>query len=146
MTRRAGPRAARRTRPPLEREIQRQIVSYLKARGFAVWQTSQGHKHPTGAKGLRITPGIPDLYAFHPRHGALWIECKRPGEERTQAQEAFARIHSEGDVLAPTPAVLLAFALDDVRAFLEPRRAGAILPPPAPSAAEALEDADEGDL
>lgn len=83
----------RKPKPPLERVVQGQVVEYLKLTGWAVWQTSQGHKHPKGAKGLRITPGIPDLYCLHAQHGPLWIECKREGESRTDAQEAFAVAH-----------------------------------------------------
>jgi hypothetical protein len=107
-----------RRRTPLEREIQRQIVAYLWAAGYAVWQTSQGHKHPTGAKGLRITPGIPDLYALHPRKGPLWVEVKRPGQGMRLGQQDFARRHAA----CPTaPPVLLATSLEDVRAHVERR-------------------------
>ncbi len=83
-------------KPPLERDIQKQIVAYLKAAGWSVWQTSQGHKHPSGAKGLRITPGIPDLYAVHPKYGALWVEVKRPGNFPTVEQNGFMGWHVVG--------------------------------------------------
>jgi hypothetical protein len=83
----------RKPKPPLERVVQGQIVDYLKLTGWAVWQTSQGHKHPKGAKGLRITPGIPDLYCLHATHGPLWIECKREGNDLTEAQIIFASLH-----------------------------------------------------
>lgn len=104
-----------KVKPPLEREIQKQIVQYLKAAGWSVWQTSQGHKHPTGAKGLRITPGIPDLYAIHRKHGAIWVEVKRPGGTFSEAQNIFSTAH----LFLHQPLVLWVHSLDELRKELE---------------------------
>lgn len=107
----------KKPRPPLERVVQRQCVAYLKARGWSVWQTSQGHKHPKGAPGLRITPGIPDLYALHPVYGAVWLEVKREGGKMSDAQQHFADLHARSTGAA-VPGCVTVHSLDELRAIL----------------------------
>lgn len=74
-----------------ERAIQTAIMRLLTAHGFQVWSTSQGYRKERG--GTRVTPGMPDLYAFH-RGLALWVEVKAPGGTLRPAQEAFLREHA----------------------------------------------------
>jgi hypothetical protein len=100
-------------KPPLEKEIQRQIVRYLKLKGWHVWETSQGYRSAPG--GTRTTPGLPDLYCLHPVNGAMFIEVKRPGGELRPAQREFIRLHGA----ASAPWVIVAFSLDDVLEFVE---------------------------
>ena len=88
-----APTRARKPKPPLEREVQKAVVAYLRAAGWSVWQTSQGYRAPNGTKGLRFTPGIPDLYCVHPRWGALWVEVKRMGGELSPVQAQFGALH-----------------------------------------------------
>ena len=60
---------------------QRLIVALLRLLGWSVYSLSQGYRKEKG--GTRMTPGIPDLYAFH-RHKrlTLWVEVKPPAEMR----------------------------------------------------------------
>jgi hypothetical protein len=51
----------------LEMKIQREIVEYLKIRGW--------HVERMLANAYQM--GIPDLYAFHKKWGERWIEVKR---------------------------------------------------------------------
>ena len=60
--------------PPLERHIQAQMVQYLKLTGWCVWELFKGTER---GGHVRMTPGMPDLYAFRPGR-ALWLELKRP--------------------------------------------------------------------
>src|SRR5512147_2896733 len=80
----------KRGRP--EAQIQAAIAKLLTVAGFAVYSTSQGYRAAPG--GTRMTPGLPDLYAVHPRRGlAIWIECKAPGGKLRGAQERFIALH-----------------------------------------------------
>jgi hypothetical protein len=103
-------------KPPLEKEIQRQIVHYLRLKGWTVWQTSQGYRSAPG--GTRMTPGLPDLYCLHAVEGAIFIEVKRPGQQARPAQQEFLRLH-ESAMHWTVPSVIIAFSLDDVRMELE---------------------------
>lgn len=101
-----------RSKPPLEKVIQKQILDYLLAKGYFVWRQNQGGI-PTGKGGFRRfngLPGLPDIcgllggppmaglnipdmgpyYAFRdgwPRF--LGIEVKRPGGKLRPEQAAF---------------------------------------------------------
>ena len=95
-------------KPPLEREIQKQIVKYLRLKGWQVWQTSQGYRSAPG--GTRMTPGLPDLYCLNEvRQWILWIEVKRPGGKLRPEQAIFRNLHDQMGL------VLVAYSLDDVR-------------------------------
>lgn len=60
---------------PLERVVQAQIIAYLQAHGWHVYQTSARNKGPTGT-----TPGVQDLIVFHddlPPYVLIGLEVKR---------------------------------------------------------------------
>lgn len=77
------------THDPAQRAVseateQRRILELLWADGWSTWRIGQ-----QDARGTQ-DPGVPDVYALHPRHGALWIEAKRPhGGVQSAAQRAF---------------------------------------------------------
>jgi hypothetical protein len=83
-----------------------------------------GNKHPSGAKGLRVTPGIPDLYCRHRRYGAIWVEVKREGGTFSDAQKWFAHEHDrQFDSTwfyygAQKPQVFWVYSLDELRSTL----------------------------
>ena len=67
------------TSDPREGDIQRMIVILLRTLGWTVYSLSQGYRKEKG--GTRMSPGIPDLYAFHKAKGlTLWVEVKTPKE------------------------------------------------------------------
>ena len=106
----------RKPKPPLERDIQRSVVQYLRACGWTVWITSQGYRKDPG--GTRMSPGIPDLYAVHEYHGAAWFEIKRGNLGRLSvAQEEFAMYHDAGDHGLRKPSVYVIRSLDGIRAL-----------------------------
>ena len=73
---------------PLERDVQRAVITLFRACGAVVYVTSQGYRKDPG--GTRMTAGLPDLLVFFPRLGKLlFFEVKRPGGKRTPAQIQF---------------------------------------------------------
>lgn len=71
-----------------EAAISREIQTFMKTIGFAVWSTEQGYRRDRG--GTRMSAGIPDLYCVG--HGiGLWVEVKTPKGKLTEAQEEFQR-------------------------------------------------------
>jgi hypothetical protein len=56
----------------LEHAEQQEGIELLERLGWRAWRT--GQRNATGTQ----DPGIADVYALHPRHGALWWEAKRP--------------------------------------------------------------------
>ena len=105
-------RPLRKPPPPLEKTIQRQIVQYLRLRGFYVYETSQGFRREGG--GTRTTPGFPDLMAMVTGWPSLlFIEVKRPGGAVRPAQQQFRE-----RAFHCNQTYLLAYSLDDVRTFL----------------------------
>lgn len=92
-------RSATKFRAPLERDVQRAVVTFYRATGCTVYSTAQGYRHDRG--GTRCTPGIPDLIVFYapPHHltggflASMWYhEVKRPGAKQNAAQTHFARV------------------------------------------------------
>ena len=88
-------------KPPLEKEIQADIVKLLKTVGAAVYQIGTTRKKGDH-QGTMQTPGIPDLVAFAMVPGLasphapfvvhveqLWIEVKRPGGTMSAPQRLF---------------------------------------------------------
>lgn len=84
-----------RQRQPLEKSVQKAIVTLFRAcRGF-VYSTSQGYRRDPG--GTRMTPGLSDLVVLFPtiwaseakRRRVLFWEVKRPGAQRTAEQVLF---------------------------------------------------------
>ncbi len=62
-----------------EGRIERDIRSLLGSLGWTVYKLSQGYRKARG--GTRMTPGIPDLWAFHTaKQLTLWVEVKPPKE------------------------------------------------------------------
>lgn len=61
--------------PPLERELQADIVQALRQLGWSVWELQLGS---AGNGAVYGTKGLPDLYVFKPGRGAVWLELKRP--------------------------------------------------------------------
>lgn len=60
-----------------EWEIQRDLMRYLRQRGWLVERTH----------GNLFQQGFPDLYVTHKEHGQRWIDCKNPVSYRyTKAQ------------------------------------------------------------
>lgn len=72
-----------------EKAIQREIKDALEVLGFFVSDFSQ-------PRATLQTPGIPDLFATHPRWRlTLWIEVKRPGARATPAQREWHQVARE---------------------------------------------------
>ena len=99
-------------KPPLEKEIQKQIVRFLNLRGWWVYSTSQGYRKERG--GTRTTPGLPDLFAMGYQR-SLWIEVKRPGGKVRAAQAQFAQLCNRYEIPH-----LIAYSLQDVIDYLSP--------------------------
>lgn len=72
-------------RKQTEAEVQRDIIRLLVGLGWIVYSLSQGYRKEKG--GTRMTPGLPDLYAFHPgKKLTLWVEVKPVHEARRLAR------------------------------------------------------------
>lgn len=69
-----------------EAEVQRAVLRVLSLHGWATWRIGQRN-----ARGTQ-DPGVPDIYALHHEHGALWIEVKRPGGRQSAHQERFEEL------------------------------------------------------
>ena len=79
------------TRQQPERQEQKAIVRLLQSLGATVYVL--GTTRPAGGyMGTCQTPGIPDLYAFLPAGGALWVEVKATGGRLSPAQLAFREL------------------------------------------------------
>ena len=103
-----------------EKQIQHQIVDYLEAKGWVVFETSQrGHSW--------ATPGLPDLIAIRGTKvlnvvdvqigtddHVLWIECKGPRGKMSPAQ-----VKAQQDIESQGGEYLLANSLDIVMEYLK---------------------------
>lgn len=68
-----------------EDDHQQEMVGLLRSLGWVVYTLSQGYRKAKG--GTRMTPGIPDCYAFHPsKRLTLWVEVKPPKEAERLAK------------------------------------------------------------
>ena len=68
-------------------------LQHLAALGWRCWRIGQ-----RSAKGTQ-DPGVPDVYALHPAHGALWWEAKREhGGVSSFYQKHFAKCCAEAGV------------------------------------------------
>ena len=72
----------RKIRQPAHGEewhIQRDLIAFLRARGW----------HVERLVGGAFQSGIPDIYIYHKKWGARWIDVKRPGKNYsfTKAQK-----------------------------------------------------------
>lgn len=89
-----APRLASRAKTS-EKQEQQAICDLIRAIGGHVYVI--GTKRPKGDyQGTRQTPGIPDLFCFLPLRGimarSLWIEVKRKGGRKSDAQQYFASL------------------------------------------------------
>lgn len=72
-----------------ESEEQKAIVGLLTATGWQVYSLSQGYRKEKG--GTRMSPGIADLFAFHPaKKLTLWVEVK-PEKEKVRLEKLRTR-------------------------------------------------------
>ena len=68
----------RRPRHGKEYFIQRDLIAYLKVRGWLVERII----------GNAFQSGLPDLFCYHPKWGSRWIDCKVEGRYSfTKAQK-----------------------------------------------------------
>ncbi len=81
-----SPRTPRRPEAP-ELVEQRAGVRWLRWCGFEVAELSQGYRAERG--GTRQTPGLPDVYAMHPKGHACWWEAKSPEGRERESQIVF---------------------------------------------------------
>lgn len=112
-------------KPPLERDVQKAILSYLKLAGVLVWRNNAGaFSAPATATHARRfvryggMAGASDLIGVVPGSGKLLaIEVKRPGERPTADQVAFLRaVAAEGGVAFWADSVaVVAVVLDGIR-------------------------------
>jgi hypothetical protein len=105
MTPRTAKGRASAWRRPSEKQVQAAVKEMLGKIGCRVYDTSQPMR-------ALITPGVPDLIAFHPRRGLLFIECKAPGGKLSEAQEDFQRLCRQAGIHH------IVGGVEDVLAFL----------------------------
>ena len=72
-----------------ERDVQGNILKYLRVRGIFHWRANSGAVKTERGHFLRINfPGCPDVLAIKPPHGTLvGIECKRKSTDTSPVQE-----------------------------------------------------------
>lgn len=106
-------------RPPRVREtvVQGQIVRALRTIGAAVYEIGRPPHRDDAFRGLRQTPGVPDICAHMPegpQRGphTLWIEVKAAGGKLSEAQQAFR----DFCLMAGEPHIV--GGLDEVLAYL----------------------------
>lgn len=90
-----------------ERDIQRQITDYLKARGLPCMVTHSPHHKPA-------TRGIADILSSLPGGRIVAIECKGPRGKLTPWQREY-----RDKIIASGGLWIEAHSLDDVRRELE---------------------------
>jgi hypothetical protein len=102
-----GSSVSREKRARAERsevEVEREIISWLRFRGWSVTKNSI-RAHPKGA-----TPGTPDLYARHlPTGRRVWIEVKGPNGVISEDQ---MRWHAEERAIGGR--VIIAYGTEDL--------------------------------
>jgi len=91
-------------KPPLESQIQKLVLEYLKLRGVFSWRNhTQAIIRGGGPEGIRFSKnpnkGAPDILGILPGGLFLGIELKRPGRNPEPEQEAWReRICAAGGV------------------------------------------------
>ncbi len=104
------PREAARSRE--EKDVDAAVMELLRGLGWRVSRFQQ-------ARQSKITAGVPDLYAMHPRlQLAVWVELKAPDGRRSPAQVAWHQAAAECGVpvLVATSAADLAEQLQRIHA------------------------------
>lgn len=79
---------------PLEKDIQKQIVQWLKLWGAVPVRVNSGavrgeYKGKERMFRMNSTPGCSDILCVLPGGTFAAVECKRPGQKATPDQEAF---------------------------------------------------------
>jgi hypothetical protein len=74
-----------------EKVIYEQCWQLLRLTGWVVYRLSQ-------PRASHQTLGLPDLYAIHPDHGVLWVECKTDIGKQSPAQHDFQLTHLNSGV------------------------------------------------
>jgi len=94
-----------------EIELQREILSYLSARGICAWRANSGYVK----KNVKLSPdGTPDVIGYLPDGRFLGIEVKLPGKKLRNSQELWlAKAEWAGC------AVLVAYSVEDVAEMLD---------------------------
>lgn len=101
---------------PLERDIQRDVLAWLRAVGVVVIRVNSGAAPGQGGRRyvrFTDTPGVSDLIGLLPDGLFLAIELKRPGERPTEHQRKFLDAVSGSGGLA-----FVAHSVADVEAAL----------------------------
>lgn len=71
--------------PEIESDLHRDILEYCEAQ-WPRWK----YDHSRMDKRTRNTLGVPDFIIALPNGRTIWVECKRPGEKLSSAQQNFA--------------------------------------------------------
>lgn len=77
---------------PLEKDIQRDILAYLKLRKIMAWRNQTTGIYDTKRKTFRANQtmkGVPDILGILPNGQFLGIEVKRPGGKLSAEQQMF---------------------------------------------------------
>ena len=107
--------APRRHRGKPEREIQRAILIYLRARGCLVAVTDAGAAYCAGSFGADTVPaGWPDITGLLPDGRFIGVECKAPTGRQSPAQKQM-----EESIRSRNGIYILARSIDDVAAVIE---------------------------
>lgn len=106
-------------KPPLESEILKQCLQYLRLRGIVCWRVNSGavageHKGKRRFVRFNTMPGCSDILGLLPPSGRLLaIECKRPGGKATPDQLQFLDLINRSGGLA-----FIATSVGDISAAL----------------------------
>jgi hypothetical protein len=91
---------------PLEKDIQRAILSLLSFRGIMAWRVNSGAMSAQSSTGkkrfMRFNgmPGMSDIAGILPGGQSLFVEVKRPGEKPTDLQANFLALATAQGALA----------------------------------------------
>lgn len=100
---------------PLEKDIQRVILEWLKLRGITAWRQNAGTIYTKGRRIELGPPGCSDIIGYMPDGRFLAIEVKSPGRTPTHDQRLFLT-----EVDAANGVACWTDALDDTfMAFIE---------------------------
>jgi hypothetical protein len=90
----------------LEASHQRRGLKLLRELGWRTWTLNQH-------RASNVAPGVPDVYALHPRHGALWWEAKgTTGHKQSPKQVEFQAACTECRV------AYVCGTIDDLKQYL----------------------------
>ena len=102
--------APRRHRGKPEREVQRAILIYLRARGCLVAVTDAGAAYRAGSFGADTVPaGWPDITGLLPDGRFIGVECKSPEGRQSPVQKQM-----EQEIRRRNGIYVLARSIDDV--------------------------------